>query len=83
MTEERKETELSPEEQALGAPETHTAGMPEEAIEGESVTRDPRETPPSTRKGANIPADDEQQVLEEAVDEGVEQADDDQRFASD
>ena len=86
MTDEnrkKRDAELTPEEQALGPLPTHTAGMPENSIEGEAVTRDPRDSPDSARKHVNMPADDEQQVLEQAVDEGVEQADDDQRYASD
>ena len=83
MNEERKETERSPEEQAMPGSESHTAGMPQGAIEGEAPVRDPRETRDSTSEGVTVPPDDEQQVLEDAAEKGVEQADDDQRHASD
>ncbi|HKJ89693.1 MAG TPA: hypothetical protein VJ960_01070 [Oceanipulchritudo sp.] len=57
----------------------HLEGEPAE-LEEANDARDPAKSRNTDKKANQVPTEDEQQMFENAAEEGVERADDDQRF---
>jgi hypothetical protein len=71
-----------PEVSAIPSPEPGEPHLQQELFEDASETdpRDPQSEPNSEESEPETETEDEQQFLEKAAEEGVERADDDQRF---